>query len=609
MNTGVTIKMPYDSHGVGTLNFTDWDLKITTSDNLKSWIFLKTGHPECTQRLLITGKLLGDSAKPNLNLYEQNVREGSTVHVVTHTEYDDRIRWQFARQIMRNSPWISWEKAKSIVSTSENEDTDEEEDSEDEEEDSEDEEEDSEDEEETDEGEENNPEFTLAQMRELTNLGRVSMWDTLSLFAEASDEDGMISRKGVIASFKLLVRSRKTTTDKERKMSEMIATQLFDLFEQQGGVDFNEFVTGLSVLCKGKRVDKVESIFQLYDYDFSGYITLDQLIQYLKSIYRVIYATHPEMRARLGVCPQELAEVTAEQAFANFDLGKKDMFSLDDFKSWFSNSEAKAQDNRHQQQVVPEMLMLRDEAEEEVGALKDEVVANEDKQDKKDKKDKQDKKDKKDEKDKKDKKDEKDKKDKKDEKEDGEISNDEFEEMLQPNVSFLSDGVLKLNPHLKPCVLKKYTDDIDNLHEKLFGNREVTNVDWLEQIEDILSCLTSFNTNTRKKYLNSICMCYNIKEDFDKEVWNKYFKCWEEENKWSGVKTWAMKDCLSNRRMSMGTGTKKDLILRLEKLGVTPYTIIEEVQKQTKAVYSYGHIGEAAKRATVFRTQRDEIKN
>jgi hypothetical protein len=93
------------------------------------------------------------------------------------------------------------------------------------------------------------------------------------------------------------------------------------------------------VLCKGSRTEKNESAFALYDCGGSGYISLEEMTRYLTSVYRIVYETQPETGDRLSVGPEELAAVTAEQAFKDADLNHDGKLSLEEFKAWYSKQE------------------------------------------------------------------------------------------------------------------------------------------------------------------------------------------------------------------------------------------------------------------------------
>ena len=183
--------------------------------------------------------------------------------------------------------------------------------------------------------------FTLGQMRNLTNLNKIGIEDVFELFANAANDDGIISRKAVKACFKLLSRCRKGNSKEDMKNAELIGEQLFNLFDfyKSETVDFIDFATALSILCDGPRLKRIENTFDLYDCYGYGSITFDDCIRYLTSVYLVVYATDPQLNEKLGIGPEELAKVTTEQAFKDFNLDKHRMFEKQKFKAWFLKPE------------------------------------------------------------------------------------------------------------------------------------------------------------------------------------------------------------------------------------------------------------------------------
>jgi Ca2+-binding EF-hand superfamily protein len=125
------------------------------------------------------------------------------------------------------------------------------------------------------------------------------------------------------------------------EMAKPMASRLFDLFDadNNGVVDFCELASALSVLCGGSRDEKVEAAFALYDINGDGYISLDEMTTYLTSVFKVLYETQPGTAERMGVSAEELAAVTAEQAFVDADLNHDGKLSFDEFKKWYAEPE------------------------------------------------------------------------------------------------------------------------------------------------------------------------------------------------------------------------------------------------------------------------------
>ena len=90
------------------------------------------------------------------------------------------------------------------------------------------------------------------------------------------------------------------------------------------------------MLCGGDREQKVEAAFAMFDYDGNGYIDLDEMTTYLGSVFKVLYATEPGTEEQMGVSSEELARVTAEQAFVEADLNQDGRISLEEFKLWYA---------------------------------------------------------------------------------------------------------------------------------------------------------------------------------------------------------------------------------------------------------------------------------
>ena len=113
---------------------------------------------------------------------------------------------------------------------------------------------------------------------------------------------------------------------------------MFDLFDMDGNgvVDFSELASGLSVLCGGSRDDKAKAAFSLFDYNGDGYISLEEMTRYLASVFKVMYETQP-VRLSKWVSAEDLATVTAEQAFEDADLNHDGRLSFEEFQNGMVN--------------------------------------------------------------------------------------------------------------------------------------------------------------------------------------------------------------------------------------------------------------------------------
>jgi Ca2+-binding EF-hand superfamily protein len=172
----------------------------------------------------------------------------------------------------------------------------------------------------------------LEQVREITGLASFEVEDIMEMFAEACP-DGAVRRPAFRRCFEHIVN---LSGGENTQASMSVVNQLFDVFDanKNGLVDFAELASGLSVMCGSDMDRKVEAAFRLYDTNGDGFISMEEAVSYISSIFKVMFATNADMKKQMECGPEQLASVTAQQLFEEADLNHDNKLSFDEFKKW-----------------------------------------------------------------------------------------------------------------------------------------------------------------------------------------------------------------------------------------------------------------------------------
>tara|TARA_B100000795_G_scaffold182565_1_gene138363 strand:- start:67 stop:1458 length:1392 start_codon:yes stop_codon:yes gene_type:complete len=189
------------------------------------------------------------------------------------------------------------------------------------------------------EGDESLP-VSLAEARKLTGLGDTDVELAFSLFAQVTDENGLIDFRNFSDVFIDIITARDDAELTNRSQLSSLLIRLFSLFDTDGNgqVDFSELASGISVLCGGTSTTKVQEAFGLFDFNADGFISLTEFTTYLASVFKTMFMLQPETQAEIGASPEELAKVTAEECFAEADINLDGRLSFNEFSKWFMSS-------------------------------------------------------------------------------------------------------------------------------------------------------------------------------------------------------------------------------------------------------------------------------
>jgi len=180
---------------------------------------------------------------------------------------------------------------------------------------------------------------TVKRLQEQTNFDKVEVSKLYETFMSISNNgktalDKETFRKGL---GKLEAAGLKNLDDSP------FVDRLFTLLDvnHDGTVDLAEFVTGLSMLCKGTVEEKLELSFKAYDIDGNGFISKDELALMFKSAwiagFRALCATHGNEELSmedLNEFSEEMATLFAENAFDTLDTNGDGQLSFEEFKEF-----------------------------------------------------------------------------------------------------------------------------------------------------------------------------------------------------------------------------------------------------------------------------------
>ena len=86
----------------------------------------------------------------------------------------------------------------------------------------------------------------------------------------------------------------------------------------------------------------------------------------------------------------------------------------------------------------------------------------------------------------------------------------------------LSAQIKRVKPNLATSSIKNYIISIQKLHERIFGNKNIENLKFLEDKKKVIEILKDFKDTTKRNYLNSVIVF--IQAHNDKYADTDYFK-------------------------------------------------------------------------------------
>merc|ERR1712217_98314 len=176
----------------------------------------------------------------------------------------------------------------------------------------------------------------LKTVRKECGLKDVPVSTSLQVFKKAGGVDGSLTYDSFQQAYLQLLQMHQIPAP-----SESVQKAVFDLFDRDDNrvVDLMELICGVSLLCAGTEDDKIHAVFNVFDENGDGYISMDEMFKFLTSVFKVVLTPHVMgVMNSMGVTvesAEDLASVTALECFKTADLNHDGKLSVTEFKSWF----------------------------------------------------------------------------------------------------------------------------------------------------------------------------------------------------------------------------------------------------------------------------------
>lgn len=181
--------------------------------------------------------------------------------------------------------------------------------------------------------------INLEEILRVVNFRAYDVGTLFECFAERTDDKGSLDFESFTDAVLELSSERDEISirDEDEEKLDVAIKLMFELFDRDNSekIDFVELCSGISILAGGSKNERCEASFALYDLNNDGYITLTEMTQYLRSVFRVMYGTIPDVREEITVNVDELAEATAQDAFQNAKLDLDGNLTLEEFRKWY----------------------------------------------------------------------------------------------------------------------------------------------------------------------------------------------------------------------------------------------------------------------------------
>lgn len=173
----------------------------------------------------------------------------------------------------------------------------------------------------------------IGSARSLLRLEQFEVSDMLQIFSEYAPS-GELTRTKFNEAFQVIadLTGGYPSTESAQEAKELV-NQLFQAFDEHDSqlVDFGAVASGLSVLTGSSMEERALGAFEIFGLDRNGYMSLDEMVSYLTSVFTVMYQISSKY-SKNGVAAKELGRITANQCFEDAELNDDNKLSFQAFE-------------------------------------------------------------------------------------------------------------------------------------------------------------------------------------------------------------------------------------------------------------------------------------
>ena len=185
------------------------------------------------------------------------------------------------------------------------------------------------------------------ELRSRLGLDAVNVSELFSILRENAHRDNgrlVLHRDRFRRALALIASLAGSLHASNKESFDTLCEHVYTAFDADGNgvLDFAEICAAFTVYCAGSVDDKVAAAFEAYDADGDGFISREEMYDYLVTLFRAMLSTGAGGGVAAGATPEAIAMATVEEAFRTADTNQDGQLSFEEFRAWYSSTEQSA---------------------------------------------------------------------------------------------------------------------------------------------------------------------------------------------------------------------------------------------------------------------------